>query len=203
MIWYASFRMRALILLFCLPLFAGESSEADRNKLVARQYLEDAWFKGNPELARRFLASSILVSDPRGRQGATEGPDAQVNIIRRWCVVNGDCSKSQILYHLAEGDRVVTAWTFRQKQKRVLTALLAAALGRDPVERSMVSIFRIREGRIVELTSLRDDLGIYSDLGLLNFAVLMLWALGGASGMGLMWLIGRKTRFSPPPSLPE
>ena len=195
--------MRALLLLCALPLMAQEAPEPDHNKALARSYFAESWFRGNPEAVRRFLAPSYQVFDPRGREGAMEGPEVQVNIIRRWCVDNGDCSGSRILYQVAEGDRVLTAWTFRQRQKRLFTKVLAGALGRDPVERPMLSIFRIRDGRIVEMTSLRDDLGIYADLGLLNFAVLMLWALGGASGMGLMWWIGRKTRSSPPQSLPE
>jgi len=163
----------------------------EANKAAARRYYEQAWIGGNPEAARDLFAPKYRAFDPRGRMGVEEDAETQVSIARQWCVVHGDCSKSEILYQVAEGDKVATYWVFRQKQKRMLQAMLAGVLGRDPLERRIVNIFRFKDGRVIETYNQRDDLGIYSDLGLVNFAILVLWALGGASGIGLTWLMNR------------
>ncbi len=166
----------------------------ESNKAAARRFLEQAWMGGKPEAALELFAPKYKSFDPRGEMGVEADAIKQVDVARQWCVVNGDCSKSEIILQAAEGDLVTTYWVLRQKQKRLFSTALARVLGRDPLERRMVNIFRFKDGRVVETYNQRDDLGIYSDLGLVNFAILVLWALGGAAGMGLTWLMTRVSR---------
>lgn len=182
----------ALLALLPLSLFADE--EQDRNKALARRFFEEAWFKGNPQAAAEIFAPRYKAFDPRGRMGVEESASAQVNIARQWCVENGDCSKSEIVWQMADGDRVATYWIFRQTPRKPLLRLLASLFGQVPIERRMMNVFRFDNGRIVETTNQRDDLGIYADMGLINTGIIVIFALGGAIGIALVWFVNKAVR---------
>jgi predicted SnoaL-like aldol condensation-catalyzing enzyme len=186
----------ALLALLPLSLFASE--EQERNKALARRFYEEAWFKGNPQAAVEIFAPRYKVFDPRGRMGVLEPASAQADIARRWCVDNGDCSKSEIVWQMADGDRVATYWIFRQMPRKPLLRLLGLFFGQVPIERRIINVFRFDNGRIVEMTNQRDDLGIYADMGVINTGIVALFALGGAMGIGLVWLINKIVRRPSP-----
>jgi hypothetical protein len=184
----------AVLLLTCLSLFGGE--EQERNKTIARRFYEEAWFKGNSQAAGEIFAPRYKVFDPRGRMGVEEAADSQVRIARQWCVDNGDCSRSEIVWQMADGDRVATYWILRQAPKKNFLGLLARVFGKVPIERPMINVFRFENGRIVETTNQRDDLGIYSDMGLFNAGAVVVFAMGGALAFLLIGIVNKIVRRS-------
>jgi hypothetical protein len=189
-----SYTMSRVALLALLPfcLLAGE--EQDRNKALARRFYEEAWFKGNTAVATQIFAPRYKVFDPRGRMGAEESAEAQAAIARKWCVENGDCSKSEIVWQMADADRVATYWIFRQTPRQPLLKVLALVFGQIPMERRIINVFRFDNGRIVETTNQRDDLGIYADMGVINAGIIALFSFGGLMGILLVWLINKMVR---------
>ena len=182
----------ALLALLVFPLFAAE--EQDRNQALARRYFEEAWMKGNAAVAAEIFAPKYKSFDPRGRMGAEESSDVQVNIVRQWCAEGGDCSGSEIVWQMAEGDRVATYWILRYRPKKFPATLIASIFGRVPMERRVLSVFRFENGRVTETVNQRDDLGIYADFGIYSAGAVTVFALGGALGMFLMWFIRRPVR---------
>ena len=192
MLYSHTMRLIVAILAAVLPLAA--SGDPERNKALARKFYEEAWIKGNAAYARVAFAPRYKVFDPRGRMGVEESAETQEKIARQWCVENGDCSRSEILWQVAEGDRVATYWMFRQTPKRPFAGAIAHLFGRVPLEKPIINVFRFAGDRIIESTNQRDDLGIYFDLGIVNAALVFVFALGGGAGIVLVWIINKAVR---------
>jgi hypothetical protein len=184
-----------VLFLLAIPFIAAAADDvAERNKADARRYLEQGWFQGKPEAVKTLMAERVRVHDPRSSDASEETSGRQLQTLVNWCNLNGDCQGSEILFQIAEGDKVLTYWIFRQTPKRLLGGLVQRIFGRVPAERRMATVFRFEEGLITEVWGMRDDLGLYSDLGLLNVSILSVFALGGAAGLFLMWILWRMTR---------
>lgn len=188
--------MRFVLCTFVLmALSAAAQDQVERNKALASHFLQDVWFTGKAEEAVKYVATEVIVNDARRGLGLRENARTQQHQIWRWCVEKGDCAASEVVAQVAQGDLVATYWILRWSPKRLWEGLLAGALGRSPVERRAMSIFRFDEsGKIVEISNLRDDLGILTDQGYVNLLVVVIFALGGALGMSLMWVLIRRTR---------
>lgn len=175
-------------------LAAGADELAERNKIEARRYLEQGWFEGKPDAVQSLVAPNVKVHDPRGAEPVRmESSVHQLATLSNWCVKNGDCSQSEIRFQVAEGDLVLTYWVFRQTPKRLLGGVVQRVFGRVPAERRMATVFRFENGQITEVWGMRDDFGLYSDLGFLNLTIVAIFALGGAFGMFMMWVLWRMT----------
>lgn len=185
-----------MLLLAAIPLLAATAQDAtEHNKAQARLYLEQGWFQGKPELVQGLVAAQVRVHDPGGdeRMG-TKSSARHLESLASWCMINGDCTESEILFQIAEDDKVLTYWVFRHAPKRLLGGVVQRIFGRVPTERRMATVFRFEQGQIVEVWGLRDDLGLYADLGMLNLSMLLIFALGGAFGMFMMWVLWRMVR---------
>ncbi len=189
--------MRVLLLAAIPILAAGAGETAERNKAEARRFFEQGWFVGRPEAVQDLIAESVKLHDPSEEKPVIDESGArQLETLSQWCSMNGDCTGSEILFQIAEGDRVLTYWVFRQTPKRFVGGIVQRLFGRVPSERRMATVFRFEQGRITEIWGVRDDLGLYFDLGLLNLTILAIFALGGAFGMFMMWVLWRMTRRS-------
>ena len=192
-----------LILLIMMPAFAvppedssGEAAErAERNKAAARRYFEEMLFRGKPELAAGLVAPEYISNDQRRGKGVTVHLQSLQQTVQDWCGTGGDCTKSEIVSMVADGDQVATYVMFRQEPKGTLRALMAAVLGDVPLERPAINMMRFNDqGKIVEMSLMRDDLGILADQGYVNLVLVFVFALGGALGMSLMYLLARVRR---------
>jgi hypothetical protein len=184
--------MRLLALLLPLAVFAQETPEA-----LARRFVTDVWIGGNADKAAAYLTDPYVVTDPRLGVNVRDPVSRQVERARQWCVVHNDCSASTIDSAIASGDRVALFWTLRLAPKTVWTKALARVFGNMPASCRVVSVFTVSGGRIAELSIQRDDYGLYYDLGYINAALVLTWAVAGAAGMLLVWLLmrRRRTRF--------
>lgn len=173
MLYSHTMRVFVAFLLAAACLLAGE--EQERNKAAARAFIEQAWI-----------------------QGRTDAPEAagQERVARAWCVVNGECSQSAILWQAADGERVATYWMLRQTPKRPVLKALAHLFGRVPLERPILTVMRFEKGRIVEGENVHDDLALYAGMGLVNALIVFVFALGGACGIALVWVMNKVVRKS-------
>lgn len=193
----------ALIFLLLMPVFAVQPEDlqtsgtatVERNKAAARRYFEEMLFRGKPELAAELVAPQYVSNDQRRGNGVNMPLESLQQTVREWCGAGGDCTKSEIVSMVADGDRVATYLIFRQEPKGTLRALMAAALGDVPLARPAINMMRFNEqGKIVEMSLMRDDLGILADQGYVNLVLVFVFALGGALGMSLMYLLARVRR---------
>jgi predicted SnoaL-like aldol condensation-catalyzing enzyme len=161
-----------MILLVPVLAAAGELQEA--NKALMRRFYEEVWFKGNLGVADELFAPSYTVHDPRDTRGRVQqNPEAQKQIAASWrgmADIGG-----RITSQVAEADLVVTHWLWRVRMKSAWRRGLA---GVDVFEIPVIQTVRIRDSRVVEMWSLRDDLGLEERLGVIRLYYVQGFLLG-------------------------
>ena len=131
----------------------------EENKALVQRFYEEVWDRGNVEFALEVFAEDYLRHDLRrprlrrvrtdsGRSPRRSGPPSDL----RWHV--------DLL--LAEGDLVARRWTASGTNTGPWAG--RAATGKHATF-SGVNIFRIRDGKVVEIWNHRDDLGLAQQLG--------------------------------------
>ncbi len=142
-----------LVLLVLLPAAAvqahrnSDAQMEEKNKVLIRRFYEEVWNKGNMVVAEEIIAANYVRHDPRGGAPAP-GPEGQKQIAAgfRRAVSN---TALNIDFMVAEGDFVVARWTIRGDHK----------LSGKKLEFVGVNIFRLKDGKVVEIWNHRDDLG--------------------------------------------
>jgi steroid delta-isomerase-like uncharacterized protein len=132
----------------------------EANKALIRRFYDEVWNHGHFDVADEVFAPDYIRHDLRPGQGLP-GPAGQQKIAREFRLAFPDVRNTVDLM-LAEGDYVVARWT--------TTGTHTGAWGEvAPTGKSMrfsgVNIFRIHNGRVVELWNHRDDLGLMEQLG--------------------------------------
>jgi steroid delta-isomerase-like uncharacterized protein len=127
------------------------------NKAVVRRYF-DSWIANDTDVLDEIMAQDVIdyTADP----GQQPGIPGYYEMYRRWhAAFRG--FESDIHDMIAEGDQVVTRWTFRGRH-------LGAYAGVAPTGRSVtldaVSIVRLRDGRICEERFIGDIGGLIQEL---------------------------------------
>jgi len=139
----------------------GDPGTPEANKEFARRVFEEVLNQGNLELIDEFFATDYIFHDPTtpgviGRDGLKQLfsgllaaiPDAHYTV------------EAQI----AEGDKVVTRWTFRGTQTGEFMGIPPTG---KQVTGTGILIARIADGKIVEDWESRDDLGMMQQLGVI------------------------------------
>ena len=133
------------------------STEA--NKALIRRFYEQVWNRGNLDAADEIFAADYVRHDLRPGT-APPGPEGQKAIARMLRGAFPDAHMTLDLI-LAEGDLVAGRWTMQGTH--------TGPWGGNPptgkrVRFSGVNIFRVRDGRVVEIWNHRDDLGMQQQL---------------------------------------
>ncbi len=129
-----------------------------RNKELVRHYF-DAWVnRGDPAVADELIATNVVLSNPPGVINSLEDYKTRMAVFHA-AFPDGRYS---IEDPVAEGDRVVVRWTLRGTQSgefqgRPATGKTFTVTG--------ISIFRIAQGKIQEITVNMDRLGMMEQLG--------------------------------------
>lgn len=130
---------------------------AEENKAMAHRFLEEAWGKGN--VVNEFLATNFVFHAPTsGVTPDREGYKQWVSMTRAGLPDAQSTTEDQI----AEGNNVVTRWTYRGTHKGELWGI--APTGKQ-VTVTGINIDRIEGGKIVEEWVEMDMLGIMQQLG--------------------------------------
>ena len=181
-----------LLLLLGSPSFllAGEIEE--QNKALARRFYEEVWFKNNPAVVDELFAPTYIAHDTGKRKNAMEPADEQKKIAAFFWE-RGSMTGS-IDYQIAEGDLVATRWQWYFKPNVWWMKILG---GEEHIP--IINVFRIRDGKIVEVWNHRHDL----DTGQANFIFVKGLVVGLIPALALLvvafmlWRKLRKARHDP------
>jgi steroid delta-isomerase-like uncharacterized protein len=132
----------------------------DANKALVQRFYEEAWGRGDLDVADELFADDYERHDFRAGD-PTPGPEGQKEIARAFRAAFPDLS-FEIDFILADGDFVAGRWTATGTH-------LASWAGVEPTGKPMrfsaINVFRFSGGKVVELWNHRDDLGLMQQLG--------------------------------------
>ena len=150
--------MFLIALIFCSSALYGQVDttkarpQTEINKEIARGFYQDLWFSNNTQNYARYVAKTYKVHDIGDRKGVIEPAIEQKNIADFFWK-HGDFD-NKIDFQIAEGDLVATRWT-GSFNANTLFGWLALETKR-PI--SIINVFRIENGKIVELWNHRHDI---------------------------------------------
>lgn len=188
-------RLAFCILLFTIApsyLFAGEVEET--NKALARRFYEEVWFRNNPAVIDELVAPTYIAHDIGNRKNSMEKAEEQKEIAQYFW--DRGSMTGTIDYQVAEGDLVATRWQWYFKPNVWWMKLLG---GEEHIP--IINVFRIRDGKIVEVWNHRHDI----DTGQGNFifvkglVVGLIPAIGLLIALVMMWWRARRRPSSPEP----
>ena len=128
-----------------------DAAGPERNKEIARAFYRDLWFSRNTDRYALYVAPTYVVHDTGDRKGVTE-PAIEQKHIADFFWENGELS-GVIDFQIAEGDLVATRWRASMRPRTWLGRVLLGG-GELPI----VNIFRIQNGKIVEIWNHRHDI---------------------------------------------
>ncbi len=154
--------MKDIYLILALNLIVASSfsqeqtvihkNQTEINKEIARNFYQDLWFTNNTDNYKKYVADQYVVHDIGDRKGITEPAIEQKNIADFFWK-NGNF-ESKIDYQIAEGDLVATRWTGSFKSNTLFGRI--ALETNKPI--SIINVFRIKDGKIVEFWNHRHDI---------------------------------------------
>jgi steroid delta-isomerase-like uncharacterized protein len=135
------------------------------NKKLIRRFYEEVWGKGNLAVTQEVFAVDYVRHDLRPTT-ALPGPEGQAKIAQDFRAAFPDL-QIRIDLILAEDDLVAARWTMEGTN-------LGSWGGKEPtgkhVKFSGVNLFRISNGKVVEIWNHRDDLGLMQQVGMPMYA---------------------------------
>lgn len=181
----------ALALVTSTFAIAGELEE--QNKAIARRFYEEVWFKNNPAAVDELVASTYIAHDIGDRKNSMEQAGRQKEIAQYFW--DRGTMTGTIDYQIAEGDLVATRWQWYFEPNVWWMKLLG---GKEHIP--IINVFRIRDGKIVEVWNHRHDI----DTGRANIIFLKGLVVGSIPSLVLaivlfvMWRRVRRMRTSQP-----
>lgn len=135
---------------------------AQDNKAVARRFWEEVWNKGNLNAITDIVADDVVVhvrdeEDLHGFDGVRDWVNTYRSAIPDL--------RFTIEEPIAEGDKVATSWTGTGTHKGNLMGIPATGKAATV---SGINIFRIVGGKITEVKSSWDALGMLQQLGIVG-----------------------------------
>ncbi len=132
----------------------------EQNKALIRYFYEEVWNKGNLNAADEVFAAEYVRHDLRPGN-ALPGPEGQKRIAGDFRAAFPDLHM-QVDVMIAEDDLVMARWTTIGTNTGAWGSVPATG---KQVKFSGVNIFRIANGKVVEIWNHRDDLGVMQQLG--------------------------------------
>jgi steroid delta-isomerase-like uncharacterized protein len=134
----------------------------DENKTIVRRYIEIGWSKGDYDVIGESVTPDYRRHQPNLPIPCESGEDLK-QVVRMYRAGLPDL-EVVIDRMVAEGDQVVTHVTARRTHNGELAGI--PPTGRS-VEFTAMDIFNMKDGRIVESWHNVDDLGAFTQLGVL------------------------------------
>ncbi len=134
------------------------STEA--NKALVRRFYEEVWGRGHRAVADEVFADEYLRHDFRGGE-PEPGPAGQKRIAAEFRAAFPDL-RWEIDFVIGEGDLVAGRWTTSGTHRGAWAGV--APTGR-PMRFSGLNVFRLEDGKVVEIWNHQDDLGLMQQLG--------------------------------------
>lgn len=171
-----------MIALLATPLSAAAQSE-EENRALAHRFYEAVGFSRNTAAVDELVAPDYVVHDIGVRKALRESATEQKGIADFFW--NNGVMSGRIDFQIAEGDLVATRWQWHY-QPTTWMMKLSMLGGRNPVP--VVNVFRIKNGKIVEIWNHRHDIDI-------GFAANFLRAQGFFLGLLSSVVIARGLRI--------
>jgi steroid delta-isomerase-like uncharacterized protein len=132
----------------------------EENKAVIRRFCEEVWNKGNLDVMKEIFAADYVRHDLRPGT-PPPGPEGQKKIAADFRAAFPDLNTTVDLI-VAEGDMVVVRWTTEGTNTGPWGGVPPTG---KHARFSGVNIFRMRNGKVIEIWNHRDDLGLMQQLG--------------------------------------
>lgn len=132
----------------------------DENKALIKYFYEEVWDKGNFEAAEKVFAEEYVRHDLRPGT-APPGPEGQKKIASLFRTAFPDFHL-KIDLMIAEGELVAARWTGTGTHLGKWNNIEPTG---KKVTFSAVNIFRINNGKVVEIWNHRDDMGLNQQIG--------------------------------------
>jgi steroid delta-isomerase-like uncharacterized protein len=138
---------------------------SEQNKIIVCRAIEEVWNRGNYEIVDDLTASDIVVhsSTPGEEIHGHKGVKQFYATLRASFPDLHFTIEDQV----AEGDRVVTRWTARATHTSEYQGI--PPTGKQYMMKG-IDIDRIANGKIVECSSIEDQLGLLQQLGVVPLA---------------------------------
>lgn len=131
----------------------------DTNKLIARQYIDRLWNRGDLATADTILAADFVENIPF--PGQEPGREGYKQLVTQFRTVFPDLHFT-IDDLIAEDDRVMVRWSGRGTHKAELAGIPATG---KAITITGIDIFQIANGQITERWGERDTLSLMQQLG--------------------------------------
>ena len=133
----------------------------EQNKALMRNYIEEAWNKGNLDFVDKnfssdFVGHGTFHGQPTNRDGVKSVISTIRNAIPDLNITIEDM--------LAEGTKVASRWVTKGTHKG---DLMGAKPTGNKISVSETAVFRVKDGKVVEAWANRDDLGFLQQVGLI------------------------------------
>jgi steroid delta-isomerase-like uncharacterized protein len=133
----------------------------EQNKALMRNYIEEAWNKGNLDFIDKnfssdFVGHGTFHGQPTNRDGVKSVISTIRNAIPDLNITIEDM--------LAEGTTVASRWVTKGTHKG---DLMGAKPTGNKISVSETAVFRVKDGKVVEAWANRDDLGFLQQIGLI------------------------------------
>jgi steroid delta-isomerase-like uncharacterized protein len=139
----------------------GESAMSEQNKALSRRVIEEVWHKRDLDVVDELYADDFVYYGAPSTGAVLHGPEGYKQVVAMYKTAFPDL-RFTIEELIAEGDKVVTRWTFRGTHRGELMGI--APTGKA-ITNSGISIARISGGKIVEERAIWDELHSYRQLG--------------------------------------
>lgn len=133
---------------------------SEEDKALIRRFVEEAFNKGNLDVADEIYASTFISHDPTAPEGQGS-PEAVKQFVNTYLGAFPD-GHTTVEDSIAEGDKVAYRWTFRGTHQGELMGI--SPTGKQ-VEITGITINRLSGGKIEEQWNLFDQLGMLQQLG--------------------------------------
>lgn len=124
----------------------------ETNKEIARNFYQDLWFTNNTGNYSKYVSDEYVAHDIGDRKGLTETAIEQKNIADFFW--NNGTLSGEIQYQIAEGNLVATRWVSHFEPRTLLGKIIDFKDQPLPI----INVFRIQNGKIVELWNHRHDI---------------------------------------------
>ena len=132
----------------------------EQNKALIRRFYDEVWNKGNLDVAAEVFTEDYVRHDLRPGT-ALLGPEGQKRIAADFRAAFPDLHMT-VDFMLAEGDLVAARWTNEGTNTGPWGGVPPTG---KHIRFCGVNIFRIANGKVVEIWNHRDDLGVMQQTG--------------------------------------
>ena len=139
--------------------------KTESRKSLVQRFNDEVWGKGNLDVVYEVFAPDYVRHDLRPGN-PPPGPDGQKKIASDFRAAFPDL-KTAIDFMVEEGEFVVSRWTAEGTHTGAWNNIPPTG---KRIRFCGVNIYRIRNGKVIELWNHRDDLGVMQQLGVPIFA---------------------------------